>query len=68
MTNLELIETLCGLVEKQNDVIRKLTISIEHYRQLTEAETLLCESVNNEYVYILGAEEMFENQFDEERR
>lgn len=68
MTNLELIETLCGLVEKQNDVIRKLTISLEHYRQLTEAETLLCESVNNEYVYILGAEEMFENQFDEERR
>jgi hypothetical protein len=60
VTNLELIETLCGLVEKQNDVIRELSSALEQFRQLTESELFLCESVHKEYSYIIGAEEMVE--------
>ena len=57
MSNLELIETLCDLVEQQNDAIRQLAVALESYRQLTDEEERTCESVNAAYRAILGADE-----------
>ena len=57
MSNLELIETLCDLVEQQNDAIRQLAVALESYRQLTDEEERACEIVSAAYRAVLGAEE-----------
>ena len=58
MSNLELIETLCDLVERQNDAIRQLAVALENCRQLTESEVRMCESVERDYAAIIGSDEL----------
>lgn len=58
MSNLQLIEALCNLVESQNRVIRSLATSLEQERTLSEAERGDIKAVEDEYTAILGADEV----------
>lgn len=56
MSNLQMVEALCTLVEKQAKVIRYLSMELAHARNLSEAEKRTLESVNSEYAEIIGSE------------
>lgn len=58
MSNLQLIEALCELVEKQSAIIRELAASMEQARCLSEAERAEIEAVRKRYSEILGAGEI----------
>lgn len=60
MSNLQLIERLCALVEVQAAVVRSLAASLAQERALTTEETLGIlgiRSVEDDYTSILGDEE-----------
>lgn len=57
MSNLQIIEALCALVEQQADVIHHLAMELQHERTLTEAESQMVSNAQNEYSMILGANE-----------
>lgn len=57
MTNLQLIEALCGLVERQAGLIRSLATTLEQAQCLSEAEREAITEVETEYSSILGADE-----------
>lgn len=57
MSNLQLIERLCALVEAQAAVVRYLAASLAQERALTTEETLGIRSVEDDYTSILGDEE-----------
>ncbi len=61
MSNLQLIEALCNLVEQQAAIIRGLAVSIEQERCLSEAERAEIEAVRKRYSEILGADEAPDN-------
>lgn len=56
MSNLQMVEALCTLVEEQAKVIRYLSMELAHARNLSEAENRTLESVNSEYAEIIGSE------------
>ncbi len=58
MTNLQLIEALCGLVEMQAAIIRELATSMEQARCLSDAERAEIEAARKRYTEILGAGEV----------
>lgn len=58
MSNLQLIEALCELVEAQAALLRQLVMSLEQMRCLSEAEYAEIEVVLKRYSDILGADEM----------
>lgn len=58
MSNLELIERLCEIVEDQADVVRCLALSLAECRQMTEAEREMTERVERAYREVLGADEI----------
>ena len=56
MSNLQMVEALCTLVEEQAKVIRYLSMELAHARNLSEAEKRTLESVNSEYAEIICSE------------
>lgn len=56
MSNLQMVEALCTLVEEQAKVIRYLSMELTHARNLSEAEKRTLERVNSEYAEIIGSE------------
>ena len=58
MSNLEMIETLCKLVEEQSKVIRHLATELAHARNLSDAEARMVTAVRDQYSYLLGADEI----------
>lgn len=58
MSNLQLIEALCHLVEQQSDIIRSLATALEQERSLSEAEREAVKSAGEKYKEILGAGEL----------
>lgn len=58
MSNLQLIEELCDLVERQARVIRSLATSLEQERTLSEAEKGDIKAVEDKYTTILDADEI----------
>ena len=58
MSNLQLIEALCHLVEQQSDIIRSLAMALEQERSLSEAEREAVKSAGEKYKEILGAGEL----------
>lgn len=57
MTNLQMIETLCSLVEQQSKVISHLAMQLERARNLTDAERQMVDAAKQKYTAILGDEE-----------
>lgn len=58
MSNLEMIEKLCSLVEHQASVIHHLSVQLVEARCLTEAEQQMIDAAKNEYTAFLGAGEI----------
>lgn len=56
MSNLETIEMLCNLVERQAAIIHRLVLGLEQERSLTEAEREMVDGTQKEYSKILGTE------------
>lgn len=61
MTNLQIIESLCYLVERQAALIRSLATALEEERTLTEAERIAVDTLQSEYTAIIGADEAPDN-------
>ena len=57
MSNLQLIEELCRLVERMSGVIRSLAEELEHCHALTDADRTAIAGVRTRYSEILGADE-----------
>lgn len=58
MSNLQLIEELCHLVERQAGIIHSLASELEQVRCLSEAEREAVKAVEDKYTAILGADEI----------
>lgn len=58
MSNLQMIEMLCNLVEQQSKVISHFAMQLERSRNLTEAERQMVDATKQKYAAILGDEEM----------
>lgn len=61
MSNLQMIEMLCGLVERQAGIIHRLAMELEQLRSLSEMERDMVENSQREYAGILGADEFPDN-------
>ena len=57
MSNLQLIEELCHLVEQMSGIILRLSTELEKSRALTDAEQDAVRAVRTQYSVILGADE-----------
>lgn len=57
MSNLQLIEALCGLVEQQAIIIRRLTLALAEANAYTDAQAAMVARAQEEYTRILGADE-----------
>lgn len=57
MSNLQIIEALCQLVERQNDLIRVMAAELDMLQSVTEYAELV-RSVQAQYASILGSNEM----------
>lgn len=57
MSNLQMIEMLCNLVEQQAKVISHFAMQLERSRNLTEAEQQMIDTTKQKYTAILGDEE-----------
>lgn len=57
MSNLQLIEELCRLVEEMSSIILTLSTELEKTRALTAAEQTAVIAVRKQYSAILGADE-----------
>ena len=57
MTNLEIIESLCYLAERQAALIRSLATALEQERALTEVEQIAVDALDSRYTAILGGNE-----------
>lgn len=56
MSNLQTIEMLCNLVERQASVIHHLAMELEQARCLSEAEQEMVAGNQEDYSCILGAD------------
>lgn len=57
MSNLQLIEALCNLVEQQAIIIRRLALALTEANAYTEAQKAMVAGAQREYSRILGADE-----------
>ena len=57
MSNLQLIEALCRLVEQQSGIIRDLATALEQERSLSNAEREAVRAASERYTEILGSGE-----------
>lgn len=57
MSNLQLIEALCKLVEYLSEIVRSLAAALEQERALSDTETELLSNAERQYSAILGANE-----------
>lgn len=53
MSDLELIESLCRIVEQEIGIIRKLTYALSQERALTEAEKMYARDSENSYSEVI---------------
>lgn len=53
MSDLELIESLCRIVEQEIGIIRKLTYALSQERALTEAEKMYVRDSENSYSEVI---------------
>lgn len=58
MSNLELIEKLCAVVELQSSIIRNLASDLQQLEALSEENRRLVEESRSQYTAILGADEV----------
>lgn len=58
MSNLQMIEMLCNLVEQQSKVISHFAMQLERSRNLTEAEQQMVDATKQKYAAIIGDEEV----------
>lgn len=58
MSNLQMIEMLCNLVEQQSKVISHFAMQLERSRNLTEAERQMVDATKQKYAAIIGDEEV----------
>ena len=56
MSNLQIIEALCQLVERQNELIRLMASELEMLQSVTEYAELV-RSIQSQYANILGSNE-----------
>lgn len=61
LTNLQMIEALCNLVEQQSRLIRKLAFALAEADCLTAEEQRAVQEMQNEYSTILDADEVPDN-------
>lgn len=61
MSNLQIIEALCKLVEQQSQLIRKLAFALDEADCLTSEEQKAVQASQNAYSAILGADEVPDN-------
>lgn len=57
MSNLQIIEMLCALVERQASIIRHLVMELEQARCLSDAERQMVNGAEHEYSAVLGTDE-----------
>lgn len=57
MTNLQMIEALCRLIEEETKLLLKLAARLEEINAVTEAEKEAVEAVRKQYVKFLGHDE-----------
>lgn len=57
MSNLEMIETLCGIVEEETALLCKLAMRLEEVGAITEAEKEAVEAARRKYTELLGCGE-----------
>lgn len=57
MSNLQIIEMLCALIEKQAGIICHLVMELEQARCLSDAERQMVDGAEHEYSAILGSDE-----------
>jgi hypothetical protein len=57
MSNLQIIEALCNLVELMLKIIQQLAAEIEQHRALTEAEKDLLAEMDGQFTAIIGSNE-----------
>lgn len=57
MSNLQLIEALCGLVEQQAIIIRRLTLALAEANAYTDAQAAMVARAQKEYARIIGDDE-----------
>lgn len=65
MSNLKMIETLCGIVEEETALIRKLAVRLEEVGAITEAEKEAVEAAQRKYTELLGCGEMLDTEESE---
>lgn len=58
MSNLQIIEALCKLVESMAAIIRYLVAELEQQRSLTDMERGAVQSMEDQYSSILGSNEL----------
>lgn len=58
MSNLQMIEMLCNLVEQQSKVISHFAMQLERSRNLTDAERQMVDATKQKYAAIIGDEEV----------
>lgn len=63
MSNLELIEKLCAVVELQSSIIRMLSSELQQLDALSDENRRLVEESRQRYSSILGADEI-PDEFD----
>lgn len=63
MSNLELIEKLCAVVELQSTIIRTLSSELQQLDALSDENRKLVEESRQRYTAILGADE-FPDELD----
>lgn len=63
MSNLELIEKLCAVVELQSSIIRMLSSELQQLDALSDENRRLVEESRQRYSAILGADEI-PDEFD----
>lgn len=65
MSNLELIEKLCAVVEMQSAIIRKLSSELQQLDALSDENRQLVDESKKRYSEILGADEIPDEYSDE---
>ena len=58
MSNLEIIEKQCAIIDAQNRLIKKLSAKLLELGALEEAERKAGEEIGREWEAVLGAEEV----------
>lgn len=65
MSNLQIIEALCQLVELQNRLIHELSVRLAEQGAYTEAQKAMVQVAKDAYQNILGADEAPDHPYEE---